>query len=297
MLTKFTLCVLVCLTSVTLSYAGEIFKYKDAQGHWVFSENPPKTELPYKKTTYQKKVNAGVNPQYYTTQYNNSYQLMLTNPFYAPIEVEFISPMTNKMVHRVIQANSSGKLFESIDKPSAMKYKWIFGDPNKSAIHYGYSSPFKAPMSNTITQGFNGSFSHKTEGSKFSIDIAMDVGTYLTAARSGTVVAVKDDYHMSGKTTYFLDKANSITVLHDDGSFALYAHILIDTATVSVGSKVSVGDVIARSGSSGFSTGPHLHFSVYKNTGFKLKSIPFKFIDQAGNMYVPKRGMTMYGAS
>jgi murein DD-endopeptidase MepM/ murein hydrolase activator NlpD len=125
----------------------------------------------------------------------------------------------------------------------------------------------------------------------------MDVGTYLTAVRAGTVVWVKGDYHMSGTTQYFLDKANVIKVLHDDGTFASYAHILMDTAMVKEGDKVGVGDKLARSGSSGFSTGPHLHFSIIKNAGLKNIAIPFKFVDQNGTAFIPKRSMIMIGST
>jgi murein DD-endopeptidase MepM/ murein hydrolase activator NlpD len=124
----------------------------------------------------------------------------------------------------------------------------------------------------------------------------MDVGTYLTAVRTGTVILVKDDYHMSGTTRYFLDKANVIQVLHYDGTFASYAHILMDTAMVKEGDKVARGERLARSGSSGFSTGPHLHFSIVKNVGIKNISIPFQFVDNKGKVFTPKRAMIMVGA-
>jgi murein DD-endopeptidase MepM/ murein hydrolase activator NlpD len=81
-----------------------------------------------------------------------------------------------------------------------------------------------------------------------------------------------------------------------DGNGWHRAHVLIDTVTVSVSSNVAAGDIIARSGSSGFSSGPHLHFAIYKNIAFKLESIPFTLINQEGNTYVPKRGMLMQGA-
>ncbi|MBU2713367.1 hypothetical protein [Zooshikella harenae] len=64
------------------------------------------------------------------------------------------------------------------------------------------------------------------------VDIGMKVGTYIAAARPGTVVSVKKDYHMRGTSNYFLDKANYVMVMHDDGTYATYAHILLGTAMV-----------------------------------------------------------------
>ena len=98
---------------------------------------------------------------------------------------------------------------------------------------------------------------------------------------------------MGGKDKYFLDKANYVKVLHEDGTYAIYAHILRATAAVKPGDSVQVGDVLARSGSSGYSTGPHLHFVIRKNVGLKTVSIPFKFISDAGTAYTPKRGMVI----
>jgi murein DD-endopeptidase MepM/ murein hydrolase activator NlpD len=105
------------------------------------------------------------------------------------------------------------------------------------------------------------------------------------------VIWTKDDYHMGGGGKYFLDKANYIKVLHDDGTYAVYAHILMGSAVVQPGDKVKAGDILARAGSSGYSTGPHLHFVVRKNIGLKTLSIPFKFVDQNGLPFEPRKGM------
>jgi murein DD-endopeptidase MepM/ murein hydrolase activator NlpD len=139
-----------------------------------------------------------------------------------------------------------------------------------------------------FSQVFNGSFSHQQPISRYAVDIPMDVGTVIHAAKAGTVMLVKDDYHMGGVSQFFLDKANQIAVLHDDGSIALYGHILLGTAMVEVGQPVTEGEALAKSGSSGYSTGPHLHFVIIKNDNGRNVSIPFKFLVN-GKALVPER--------
>ena len=68
-------------------------------------------------------------------------------------------------------------------------------------------------------------------------------------------------------------------VQHADGTTAAYKHI--NSSTVSVGQVVGQGDVIARSGSTGYSTGPHLHAEVRAGcpTTVYCDTIPFSFTD------------------
>ena len=105
----------------------------------------------------------------------------------------------------------------------------------------------------------------------------MAVGEGIHAARDGLVVAVKDDYHMGGSDRFFLDKANYVRVLHDDDTFGIYAHILLGSAEVKEGDRVKAGDLLASAGTSGYSTGPHLHFVIQRNDGKQIVSEPFRF--------------------
>ena len=98
---------------------------------------------------------------------------------------------------------------------------------------------------------------------------------------------------MGGRKKYFLDKANYVKILHEDGTYAVYAHILQGTAMVKPGENVQLGQRLARSGSSGYSTGPHLHFVIQKNVGLKTHSIPFVFKDAEGKTFTPKRAMVI----
>jgi murein DD-endopeptidase MepM/ murein hydrolase activator NlpD len=74
-----------------------------------------------------------------------------------------------------------------------------------------------------------------------------------------------------------LDQANVIEILHDDGTIAVYAHLQWDAIRVRIGQHVARGEYIANSGNTGFTTGPHLHFAVWRNTGTADVSIPVEF--------------------
>ena len=85
------------------------------------------------------------------------------------------------------------------------------------------------------------------------VDLAGSEGTPIYAARSGTVTTAT----YNGTCGYY------VTINHGDGYSSSYLHMT--GYTVKVGQKVSRGQVIGYMGSTGVSTGPHLHFSIYYN--------------------------------
>lgn len=88
------------------------------------------------------------------------------------------------------------------------------------------------------------------------IDIAAPAGTDIYASKSGVVIVSMMGYSGSGFGGY----GNVVMIQHNDGTYTLYAHC--QTRYVSVGDVVSQGDVIAAVGSTGDSTGNHLHFEI-----------------------------------
>jgi murein DD-endopeptidase MepM/ murein hydrolase activator NlpD len=157
--------------------------------------------------------------------------------------------------------------------------------------------PFAADQAFPISQGFQGGQTHTTPDSEFAIDIVMPVGTEIHAARGGVVMDVEEDFNNGGTDRKkFVDKANHVRILHDDGTMALYAHLDLASVSVRPGARVRAGDRIARSGNTGFSSGPHLHFALQQNTGMKLISIPFRFRAPDGTLLEPEQQMLLHGA-
>jgi len=76
---------------------------------------------------------------------------------------------------------------------------------------------------------------------------------------------------------------------------ALYAHLDLASVSVRAGSRIRAGQQIARSGNTGFSTGPHLHFALQANVGMKLVSLPFKFETPAGPSAAPEEAQVLHG--
>jgi murein DD-endopeptidase MepM/ murein hydrolase activator NlpD len=140
-----------------------------------------------------------------------------------------------------------------------------------------YQLPYLPGDRFIVTQGFNGTYSHKGSN-KYAIDWKMPEGTLVCAARSGMVVKTKDDSNQGGPSVKFDRYNNYVLIRHDDGTLAHYCHLRKDSITVKPGQRVMTGEVIARSGNTGFSSGAHLHFCVFKTQDGRMReSIPVRF--------------------
>lgn len=159
-----------------------------------------------------------------------------------------------------------------------LSFKAQFGDPEATPASYAYAIPFLAGDEHRIIQGFGGAFSH-TGGNLHAIDFECAEGTPVVAAREGTVVAINDGATRSGTTEEFVDYAhtNFVLIVHDDGTLGQYMHLQHDGVDIRPGQRVSRSQYIARSGNTGFSTTPHLHFQVMTaaDDGQGAASFPF----------------------
>lgn len=123
---------------------------------------------------------------------------------------------------------------------------------------------FAMPIQNaTITSYFGQRWGRLHAG----IDFGASTGTPIYASDGGTVT----------RASYFSGYGLCVDVEHNDGTFTRYGHC--SAVYVSVGDKVAQGEKIAAVGSTGNSTGPHLHFEIHPNGGDAVDPYPYLYGD------------------
>lgn len=156
---------------------------------------------------------------------------------------------------------------------------------NFHAIHDArslYRIPFEDGRTFIISQAPNGPLStHNSKGNENAVDFTMPENTPIVAARDGIVIDTEGRNEIGGKDPALLKQANHIRILHEDETIATYAHLSPNGIKVKVGQKVTAGMLIGLSGSTGYSSGPHLHFAVHelKREGdqFSSSTVPIRF--------------------
>ncbi len=225
----------------------------------------------------------------------NGVALYASNTNYYPVTIELEADLTNMTSSEnnplvtVLKGRSEEKIAElkvkDLKSSWEMKYSYIFYQGSIFAKHndkMGYRLPFKIGEQHSLDQGYNGNFSHSGE-SRYSLDFNMKEGTEVYSSRAGIVVETEERYSKGGSDKSFLDKANYVTILHDDGTFAQYSHLRKNGVSVRIGQKIKAGERIGYSGATGYVTGPHLHFTVLKaKKGGGFISVPVKFATKDG---------------
>ncbi|MHC4660102.1 MAG: M23 family metallopeptidase [Planctomycetota bacterium] len=153
-----------------------------------------------------------------------------------------------------------------------------------------YVLPWRKGESYVLTNPFGIGSSergHKGTG-RFSYDWGMPVGVPLVAARAGVVVACREDSVAGGVENKQLSAANILVIRHDDDTLSHYSHLDTDSIIPELGDRVEQGQFIAKSGNTGWTSGPHLHFSVTRG-GY---SVPFSFRDTYGRFGLLEFGKT-----
>jgi hypothetical protein len=141
-----------------------------------------------------------------------------------------------------------------------------------TSIQGALPSTFRLPampgVTLTVTQGNGdgqGVIDHiQANGSFYAFDFAVGQTNFIvTAAQAGTVIGADDSSAIGCTTLSCWTQANCVLIANDDGkTAALYLHLLHNSLKVQPGMHVNQGDPLALADTTGFTTGPHLHFQV-----------------------------------
>lgn len=164
--------------------------------------------------------------------------------------IDTIEKWNEKVLKGSTEAKPGQKLL--VDKKISYSYEEIKEDKDKQPAKQGqFNLPLKAG-SYTVTSPFGGRRAPNAAAGTYheGIDLAVPMNSKVYAARDGVIFA----------KGYDPSAGNYVFIYHGNGLFSNYFHL--SSSSVKVGQHVDAGQVIARSGSTGNSTGPHLHFGI-----------------------------------
>jgi murein DD-endopeptidase MepM/ murein hydrolase activator NlpD len=300
-----SLMAIAALICGSVAYSDALYKYLGEDDVWIYTDRKPEQD---RKVEVRELETSFSEPEFSVTYEisGRNIEFVARNAFHSPVEIqlEFIEimgvsyPDPDEILRWVVDPRSDQVLLnlEVLEEASApqvhYRFEYMPGDPTASHLAgEAYQAPFSVGLDFPITQAYPDSISHQSLDSQYAVDIAMPTGTAVLAARGGVVVAVASDNYRGG-----LDKsrdgpaANIIRILHEDGTFSLYAHLSWNSIRVLPGDRVTAGQYIADSGNTGFSSGPHLHFSVQRNAGLAVESVPFVFRGSSASTVIPATG-------
>ena len=303
---------LLCLCS-EICMAKTLYKYQDAQGNWHYTDKQPLTgeKMEARQLVESRRLTPAKQQRVWLekTGDNESQDFFVINKYPGAIEMEVswskqenVQAIPELPRRFVLESGQSAPLFkvrvaaQGQAASYGLKQHYVVGPPLPNyASDVLYVPPIPANSQFQITQGFGGQYSHTDAQNRYAVDISMPVDTGVYAARGGIVMEVEEDYFQSGVEQSLASKANSVRILHTDGSMAVYAHLALEKVLVAPGVKVEVGQLIAYSGNTGYSTGPHLHFAVQINKGLELVATPFKFADVHNKPFAAQEGLWLNG--
>ncbi|MEU3477982.1 LysM peptidoglycan-binding domain-containing M23 family metallopeptidase [Streptomyces sp. NPDC033754] len=132
------------------------------------------------------------------------------------------------------------------------------------------ASGWVAPVTGGFSTPYRASGSMWSSGYHTGVDFIASSGTTVRAVGAGTVVS-------AGWSGAY---GNEVVIQHADGNYSQYAHL--SSLSVSSGQTVSGGQQIGLSGSTGNSTGPHLHFEIRTSPSYGSDVDPLAYLRQHG---------------
>lgn len=304
------------LVCAALSFSGfgsaqaaqALYKYKGTDGEWMYTDRPPADQ---REVEVREIDEAETQPtiNVFHRLVGRQIRLFAQNNFHAPVELELgidelrnISLPPPEQSFQFVLPPKSETLLLTLDAMElatapyvAYHYRYLPGDPeSQHEPSEFYRAPFSVANSHVVSQAFPYATTHLTADAYYALDIVMPVGTHIYAARGGTVFEVASTNYRGGlDPDKDMEAANLIRILHDDGTYAVYAHLNWNTIRVEPGAVVQRGEYIADSGNTGFSSGPHLHFAVIRNAGMQPVSVPITLEGPNFSAVVPSMGNTL----
>lgn len=157
-------------------------------------------------------------------------------------------------------------------KPSGSGNSGNSGNSGGGSAPVGAKMTWPYPGDYTVYSGYGMRYHpvYHYDKMHWGVDLGGSYGNPIVAAADGTVIKV--DEPVEGQNTGSVNYGNYCVIDHGNGITTCYAHCR--DVYVAVGDKVSAGQTIAECGSTGTSTGPHLHFEVRVN-GQKVDPVPY----------------------
>jgi murein DD-endopeptidase MepM/ murein hydrolase activator NlpD len=280
--------------------AGAAYRYRDANGQWVYTDRPPTDGRSAQSVSVDAGAVAAPKMTVVPRSLPSGVALVAVNECRCVVEfaVRAQADAGTRNARLVVPARSEAVLLEleTATAPSRVRFEfgYVVGEPG--AAHRP-TAPYRAPFATAgqfvVSQAPPDAVTHVDEASRHAIDIAMPVGTAVHAAREGLVINVARDHFRGGLQAGNLNEANFVQILHEDGTYAIYAHLQLDTVRVRPGQRVARGEFIANSGNTGFTSGPHLHFVVLRNAGLRSESVPVTFAGPGGAGVTPRTGQLL----
>ena len=175
-------------------------------------------------------------------------------------------------------------LLSALCTSCGVQYKFANAELAQRDSSHVYALPYPSGVSRLVVQGYRSKLSHRN---RLALDFKMKKGSPVTAAREGIVTRVEESFKKGGTSKKYYGKANVVVIRHADGSQAMYAHLQHNGALVNLGDSVKAGQLIARSGSTGYSALPHLHFIVWGPVpGGGRSQLPTRFRTKKGAAYL-----------
>ena len=244
-------------------------------------------------------VTAQIEVKTYHKPIENGYKYFADNLENCPVSIRVNFELRNLKSSNgnnqivLLPANSKANKLTTLKVIKRGKYgfstktNYNYGDHNLESFDtdFEYVLPFPNNKFYKLSQGYNGKFSHQNEN---ALDFTMPIGTTILAARGGIVVKVVENNSRNCPKKECQKFNNLVLVYHSDGTFAEYVHLQQNQVKVNVGDTISQGQIIGKSGNTGWSTGPHLHLVIFIQTlnGRKTLKTTFKVNDGTSSVFL-----------